>query len=357
MPRENKDNQVSKLDINRVVESVFSSLTEREREVLSRRYGISQETEHTLEEIGQDFGVTRERVRQIESVSIKKIKQTNDFKGAVDAFREIIVSLVRAHGGMMESGHLLSHLGEMLDSDNHGFFTFTLEKLLDSDVESLSKHDQIRNSWKLKECQTDDILCRLEKMEEIIKSKKDTLEEDVLFTEYHKTSEEDDLLRDRSVFRSHLRLARNIGANIFGHWGLSDWSTIRPKRMNDKIYLVLRQIQKPLHFGEIAKRINEIKFDHKVAYPATIHNELILDDKYVLVGRGIYALREWGYKPGVVSDVICEILSESGAMSREEIVDRVLEQRLVGKSTIHLALMNKDRFAKLNDKRYSLAKK
>jgi hypothetical protein len=101
--------------------------------------------------------------------------------------------------------------------------------------------------------------------------------------------------------------------------------------------------------------INTIKFDNRIAYPPTIHNELILNKEYVLVGRGIYALREWGYKPGVVVDVIESILhAHATPMTRQAIVEAVLKQRLVKKNTIHLALTNKKKFRRLEDGSYTL---
>lgn len=111
-----------------------------------------------------------------------------------------------------------------------------------------------------------------------------------------------------------------------------------------------------MHFRKITDTINEIKFDGKKAHPATVHNELILDhDRYVLVGRGIYALKEWGYKPGVVADVITEILAQSPEpLARQEIIRRVLEKRLVKESTIILALMNKKRFKKNGQGTYQI---
>jgi len=137
---------------------------------------------------------------------------------------------------------------------------------------------------------------------------------------------------------------------------LSSWGSVVPKRMNDKIYLVLKRHGKPMHFNEITKKINEVKFDSRKAYPPTVHNELILNKKYVLVGRGIYALKEWGYQPGVVANVLEQILKdEKEPITREELVKRVLEQRIVKKNTIHLALTNKDRFRKLPDERFTLA--
>ena len=111
-----------------------------------------------------------------------------------------------------------------------------------------------------------------------------------------------------------------------------------------------------MHFNEITQKINEIGFDHRQAYPPTVHNELILNKEYVLVGRGIYALREWGYKPGVVADVLADIIREVGQpMDREELMKRVMQQRMVKKNTVALALTNKNKFRRLPDGRYDLA--
>jgi hypothetical protein len=110
-----------------------------------------------------------------------------------------------------------------------------------------------------------------------------------------------------------------------------------------------------MHFVDIAKKINEAGFDTRVAYPATIHNELILDDKYVLVGRGIYALKEWGYKPGVVLDVIKDTIRKAPKpLTRDGIIEEVLKNRMVKRSTVILALMNKKHFAKNPDGSYQL---
>ena len=169
-------------------------------------------------------------------------------------------------------------------------------------------------------------------------------------------NEDYNLINEHKALYSLLRSSKNLEQNKFGFWGLTDWSEIMPKTINHKIYLILKHEGKPLHFKEIANRINEIQFDHKRANPATVHNELILDDKYVLIGRGIYALKEWGYSNGTVTDVVAEVLEESGTpLTKDEIVERVMDKRLVKKATINLALMDKTRFNKVGDK-YELVK-
>ncbi|MCD4761921.1 winged helix-turn-helix domain-containing protein, partial [bacterium] len=159
--------------------------------------------------------------------------------------------------------------------------------------------------------------------------------------------EDKKIVNENKTLYSILKAAKHVEQNKFGHWGVHNWREIKPKTINDKIYLILKHQGKPLHFAGIADMINKIVFDNKKANAATVHNELILDSKYVLVGRGLYGLKEWGYKKGTVADVIKSILNEiDEPITRNEIIEKVLEKRLVKKATIILALMNKDKFKK-----------
>jgi len=158
-----------------------------------------------------------------------------------------------------------------------------------------------------------------------------------------------DIINNNKILYSLLRSLKKVDQNKFGHWGINNWREIKPKTINDKIYLVLKDHGKPMHFTEIANRINEVNFDNKKANAATVHNELILDKKYILIGRGLYSLREWGYEKGTVVDVIIDVLSGvDGYVSRDEIINKVLEKRIVKKTTIILALMNKEIFKKVS---------
>ncbi len=66
--------------LKRCLNKVMSSLTPREEQVLRMRYGISEDTDHTLEEVGKCFSVTRERIRQIESQAIQKLRHPSRSK-------------------------------------------------------------------------------------------------------------------------------------------------------------------------------------------------------------------------------------------------------------------------------------
>ncbi|HBY74441.1 TPA: hypothetical protein DEG21_00690 [Patescibacteria group bacterium] len=68
----------------------------------------------------------------------------------------------------------------------------------------------------------------------------------------------------------------------------------------------MKKQKQPVHFVELTNSI-ATHFKEPVK-TATIHNELIRNNEFVLIGRGIYVLKEWGYKPGTVIDVIIDIL-------------------------------------------------
>ena len=105
-----------------------------------------------------------------------------------------------------------------------------------------------------------------------------------------------------------------------------------------------------MHFGEVAKKISSY-FD-KSANSATVHNELIKDGRFVLVGRGLYALSDWGYKYGTVRDIIKYIIKSEGPSSKEDIVKKVLKERYVKENTILVNLQNRDYFKRSKEGKY-----
>ncbi|MDE3118794.1 MAG: RNA polymerase sigma factor RpoD [Nitrospirota bacterium] len=67
-------------DLQRQINSALETLTPREEKVLRKRFGIGESTDHTLEEVGQDFEVTRERIRQIEAKALRKLRHPSRSK-------------------------------------------------------------------------------------------------------------------------------------------------------------------------------------------------------------------------------------------------------------------------------------
>ncbi|MDZ4241184.1 MAG: hypothetical protein U1D31_03635, partial [Patescibacteria group bacterium] len=156
------------------------------------------------------------------------------------------------------------------------------------------------------------------------------------------------------IMKRWLSLSKKIGRNPLGEWGKSSSSNINARGMRDYAFLVIRKHGSPIHFREVAEAITKIF--NKKAHVATTHNELIKDSRFVLVGRGLYALSEWGYMSGVVKDVIRKVLEKNGPLTKQEIIDKVLKERYVKENTIVVNLQNPKFFKKDTQGRYALAK-
>jgi DNA-directed RNA polymerase delta subunit len=153
---------------------------------------------------------------------------------------------------------------------------------------------------------------------------------------------------------SALTLSKKILKTEEGHFGLSHWREINPRSIRDKTYYILKKYNKPLHFEDISKHVEEFTTGKKVTKQA-VHNELIRDERFVLIGRGIYALSEWGYNKGVVEEVIEEILILAGKpLHKDEIIKEVLKRRVVKETTILLNLQ-KNRFKRVARATYTVS--
>ena len=157
--------------------------------------------------------------------------------------------------------------------------------------------------------------------------------------------------KNEEIARRWMSVSKKIGKNPLGEWGPADSQNIKTRGIKDYAFLMMRKHGSPMHFREVAKAIQDT-FGKKT-HIATTHNELIKDDRFVLVGRGYYALSEWGYKPGVVRDVIKDILKKEGPLTKEDVIDRVLKERFLKKNTILVNLQNPKYFKKLEDGKYS----
>ena len=150
------------------------------------------------------------------------------------------------------------------------------------------------------------------------------------------------------------RLSKQV-ANLDDKWGLAKWASVNPRTIRDKVYIVLKDSKKPMHYSEIARLIRDRGLNRNNSTDPAIHNELIKDDRFVLVGRGIYALAEYGYKKGSITDVITEVLRQHGPMYRDDIVREVLKARQVRETTILLNLQSRPQFKRVDKNKYALA--
>lgn len=338
-----------------IISKLLEPLKEREKNILIKRYGLDGNQVSTLKTVGEQQGLTRERVRQIEKELLNSLKKNAKDEEVFTLARDLIVALVLEHGGIISEERLLELLNSQ-DSKQENSIKFILHLI--SELELLEGQEDLKPSWTTPGFNKDlfhNFIGTIKKLfsEHGKPMKSDHYLEKIKETQVYKENQND--LHDK-VLINFLHAVAPVQQNNFDEFGLSHWNEINPKDVGDKAYLVMRHHQKPEHYAIITELINKHKLDSRTAYKETVHNKLIKDKRFVLVGRGLYALAEWGYKPGVVSDMIKEILVEKNQpMSRDEIVEEVLKRRLVKKNTILVGLSNKKLFKKVGKNLYAIA--
>ncbi|MFA5838380.1 MAG: sigma factor-like helix-turn-helix DNA-binding protein [Candidatus Paceibacterota bacterium] len=332
-----------------VTKKLIEILPERAYTVVVSRYGLGSDPKKmTLESIGQNYGITRERVRQIENYAIDKIKQSGLMTKERKIFDELLSS-IDSLGGIVQEDQLFNRLSTKEDEKNH----IHLLLVLGDEFTKEKEDDRFNPRWYIDKYLADKVHTALLKLHDEI-SENDLISEDEILRKFSKliVDAPKKHVSDREILKGWLLLSKKIGSNSLGEWGLSSSSSINAKGMRDYAYLIIRQHGSPMHFVEVTKKIEEV-FGKK-AHIATCHNELIKDPRFVLVGRGLYALKEWGYMVGVVKDVVKQILKQNGPMTKEEIIKAVLKERYVKDNTILVNLQDSKTFKKTKDGKYAL---
>lgn len=339
---------------NEIVNELLSHLKERDKQVLMKRYGLNGNQIKTLAAIGSEQNLTRERVRQIEKDLIKNLRKTSHSKDAFVSTKELLLSTVHEHGKIMAEDSLLQYLGVKSEEDRNAII-FLMHLL--EEVENFM-HANYKSVWSTIMFNKDMLHRFNEHGKNILDDSGNPLHSNEFIERFKNTDfyKENQAEFTDKVILNFLDLAHEIERNVFDQWGLITWKEITPKDVGDKAYLVMKNHGKPEHYSVITEMINKAKFDSRTAYKETVHNELIKDSRFILIGRGIYALSEWGYKPGVVADVIVEVLKDAhGPLSRDRIIEEVLKRRVVKKNTILVGLSNKKLFKKIGKNLYTLA--
>lgn len=331
------------------LKQIVSDFSKRSQEIIFSRFGVMNSGSFTLEEIGKKYSITRERVRQVVHEVLKKVREKNNHPAFLRAHEEIIFA-IRSNGGIIEKKKLLSKLGRGNSSEEASvnFFLECQDAVICHGIKGELKHSCALSDFNFEKWrEIKDFVLK------ILKSHKQPLSFSDLLKHSDASLIKNGLTED--ILLNYIEVSEEIKKNVFEKWGIAEWREISPKGTRGKAYLILKESNKPLHFREIAKKIDQFSLNKKKTHPQTVHNELIKDKDFILVGRGIYALQEWGYKSGTVKDVIEEIFKNAGRpMMKEEIISKVLEVRQVKKSTIVINLNNY--FSKSKNGTYSLKK-
>ena len=339
------------LNLNEVIEDMFMVLTDKERDVVIRRYSLNNQPRETLERIGKSFKVTRERVRQIENAALGKLRRTVDntkLRVIIRRAKEIL----QANDGLMLEKQLINEILQTTTKSSLDGNIIKLALSIDEDVLKVKKSNEYKPAWRLdyvRERSIKDVCIAVVKY---LDAQTDVIDADDLAKAVQKQLARKESLR---FIKACLEIHKSLKKVDKNKWGLMTWRHINPKSIRDKAYIVLKGENRPLHFVEIANKITESEFDKKVVTVQAVHNELIRGENFVLVGRGLYALKEWGYVEGTVSDVIERILKKAAQpLEKSEIVKRVLEVRNVKVGTIALNLQKSENFERVGRAVYQL---
>lgn len=329
-----------------VTKKLFSVVPERVRAILERRYGLGTYPEtHTLESIGQTYNITRERVRQIENYGIQTIQKSDVYKEFASVFDELHQK-VTEFGGVVGERELLNELVKDYSLRNHIYFLLVI-----GDSFNRIKEDTIfTHRWYIEKEISDAVEKGLHNLFNSLDIDDLVSEEDMIQRLRGELQDLDERYHDENILRRWLSLSRKLDKNPLGEWGHAASPNVHAKGIRDYAYLAVKRHGSPMHFKEVSEAIYEL-FEKK-AHIATTHNELIKDKRFILVGRGLYALSEWGYAAGVVKDVLRDILNTHGPLTKEEIIDKVRKERYVKDNTIVVNLQDATMFKKLPDGNY-----
>ncbi len=330
-----------------VTKKLLSDLQDRAHDVIISRYGLDDEERKTLETIGEKYGITRERVRQIENAAIAMIRKGGSFKEHTGVFGEL-EKMLHSMGAVVGEDEFLSAIAKDKVTQNHIHFYLVLG-------DAFTKHkedDHFKSRWAVKKEVAESVHTALKNVYSSLTDDELVAEQDIIEKFLTHLQDLNGEYKTEEALKRWLSLSKMLARNPLGEWGKATSGNVKTRGIKDYAYLIMRKHGSPMHFREVAKAI-EATFGKKT-HVATCHNELIKDKRFILVGRGMYALSEWGYKTGVVRDVIQEILKKKGPLTKEEVVDQVLKERYLKRNTILVNLQNAKFFKKNKNGLYSL---
>lgn len=330
-----------------VTKDLLTDLPDRSKKVLTHRFGLAGAGERrTLDAIGKEYGITRERIRQIESHGINTIRDSESYKKhapAIDDLKRVLHEL----GGVLAEHVILDEVPKTNADRNHVIFLLNVGHHFNYKREDNDFHAR----WHIEPSLNDAVERALHKLYKAVDADRLVPEDDFIKMFLMFLEEEGIKNRSHDHVERWLRISKRLAKNPLGEWGRVESPHVRIRNTRDFAYLTLKRHGSPMHFTEVARGIT--KLFGRETHPATTHNELIKDKRFVLVGRGLYALNEWGYAPGVVRDVIANILKRDGPLTRQEIIERVKRERYVKDATVMVNLQS-GAFSRMSDGKYSV---
>jgi hypothetical protein len=332
----------------KITQKITSQLADRASDVILNRFGLNAEAKKkTLEEIGKKYNITRERVRQIEDSALILIKKSDAYQREQAIFEELKQLVIRL-GSVVAEHELLPYISKDKATQNHINFFLTLGGAFKKHRED----DHFHTRYSIDDEIAEKVHNSLKKLYTSLNDEDLVPETEMIKKFFDQMKDVSEQYRNEEIAKRWLSMSKTISKNPLGEWGKASSPNIRTRGVKDYAYLVMRRHGSPMHFKEVSDSISKT-FNKKIHY-ATCHNELIKDPRFVLVGRGMYALAEWGYKAGIAREVITEILKREGALSKEEVIKKVNKERYFKNNTILVNLANPKYFKKNKNGLYTI---
>ncbi|MBU2595482.1 hypothetical protein KJ713_01445 [Patescibacteria group bacterium] len=321
---------MSENNLKKQINRVLSTLRQKERDILIKRFGLFGKKANTLASIGEKLGLTRERIRQIQNYALLKIKKSPLQDQGIFAQ---VQKISQRQGGLISTKNI----------KGDGLFILEASK----NLKRIKGHKSLRDTFIEQKIEQKDIISAEKEIINFLEKRGKAVNPSKLLI----------LKISKDLIKSLISVSSAFAFDWKGRVGLSNWREINPKSARDKSHYILKKEERPLHFTHIAELITRENFAGKNPTAATVHNELILDDRFVLVGRGIYALSSWGFKGGTVEEVIKDILiHHPQGLQRDAIIEEVLRAKLVTRNTVMMNLLVKKQFLKDKSGKYKLVK-
>lgn len=341
------------LNLKKVLDDMFLVLTDKERDVITRRFSLNNKPKQTLDRIGKFFNVTRERIRQIETIALNKLRR-NVGNTKLHYINKLAREILTQNGGVMLDNEIVSDVLNIVNTTSQVDGSIVrLSLRIDPSIDINERTSTFEVYWRDTSIPVATIRNVISVAISHLKKNKKVMNDDQIVAAVKSGQQFKQKIPTDQLILASLSVDRRL-KKIDSGWGLMEWRFVNPRSIRDKATIILQKAGKPLHFVEIANKISEVGFDKKVVTVQAVHNELIRYPQFVLVGRGLYALSEWGYQPGTVANVIENLLEKNGAMPKKKIIEEVLKQRKVKVGTISLNLQKNPKFIRVGRAVYDL---
>lgn len=337
-----------------IINSWIESIADREREVISWRYGLKDGIALTLEEIGSKLSVSRERIRQIQNRALRRLKHATRLRPLVPLF-EYLASILEDAGGVMPESALAEAIAERIsigEIDAQGSVRLLLSATAKfAEITGFAAWGLSNRPLKLVP-QLNQQICRLLRAARVPLSLTELLD-GLRATAWYQGCEVE--MDDAFIFAC-IQVNDKVTCREDGSYGLECWD----RHYTDDLILALRKLGEPAHYSVIAEAVNAMLPPEKHITPRGVHVRLMQQrDLFVWVGRkGTYGLKEWGLKRATpYLEGLVHILEQAGhPLTFEQILAEIARLRPhCEESSVVLTLGTTGRFRAFSDGTYGLA--